>query len=360
VSRSPLALDVGQTPAARWDDWVLRSPGGHYRQTTGWAYVKAAAGWEALRVQLHSSGAPVAGCQLLVKRLALGRGVAYVPRGPLLDSHDPEDCDAMLSEMLRVARRRGVVYVKLQPPVDRGDLSALLRRRGMVESGIQTAPAATVRVEVGPDRDEEDLFKSMRSTTRRRVRQAEKHGVVVRDGGAPDLPALQALLEATGRRQGFDPYPAEYHRRLWEAFASQGQARLLVAEHDGVPLSMAFLIAFGDTVIYKIGAWGGDKGSPPGPNELMHWTAIRWAHEAGYRYYDFDGIPLDVARRVVQGGEPPTGGLPFFKLGFGGEAVLYPGTYDQALAPVAQRALGRFIPRAERNERVRRYFLARG
>jgi lipid II:glycine glycyltransferase (peptidoglycan interpeptide bridge formation enzyme) len=340
-------LDLAQPPG-EWDAWVAATPGGHYRQTCGWAHVKAAAGWEAVRVLLRSRGEPIAGCQLLVKRLPLGRNVAYVPRGPLLGTRDPELCAAMLSAIRSVAREKRIVYLKIQPPVDRQDLPALLRRCGMIASQIQTAPAASVRVDVGPERDVDGLFKAMRSTARRRVRQAEKRGVVIRAGGAADLPALQDLLESTGRRQGFDPYPAEYHRRLWEAFAPKGQARLLVCEHDGIALSMAFLIAFGDTVIYKIGAWGGQKGSPPGSNELMHWTAIRWAHEAGFQFYDFDGIPVDVARHVIGGGEPPTEGLPFFKLGFGGEAVMYPGTYDQLVGRFAGPALGRFIPRAER------------
>jgi peptidoglycan pentaglycine glycine transferase (the first glycine) len=359
TTTSEFEVDLAQPPT-EWDQCVARAPGGHYRQTTGWAHVKAAAGWQPTRVLLRAAGTPMAGCQLLVKRLPLGRKVAYMPRGPVLASRDPDLCDALLTAVRRVARAERIVYLKLQPPVDRDDLSGLLLRRGMVPSRIHTAPAASVRVDVGPERDIDDLFGAMRSTARRRVRQAEKCGVVVRDGDADDLPVLQRLLEATGRRQGFDPYPAEYHRRLWEAFAPRGQARLFVAEHEGIALSMAFLIAFGDTVIYKIGAWSGSKGSPPGPNELMHWTAIRWAHDAGYRYYDFDGIPVDVARRVIDGGDPPTSGLPFFKLGFGGDPVLYPGTYDQVLSPVAGRALGRLIPRAERLQAVHRHFTARG
>jgi peptidoglycan pentaglycine glycine transferase (the first glycine) len=355
---SGFEVDLAQPPR-EWDECVAGAPGGHYRQTTGWAHVKAAAGWKATRVLLRRAGVPIAGCQLLVKSLPLGRKVAYMPRGPVLATRDPELCDALLGAVRRVARAQHIVYLKLQPPVDRYDLPPLLLRRGMVPSQIHTAPAASVRVDVGPDRDVNDLFKGMRSTARRRVRQAEKRGVVIRDGTANDLPVLQELLEATGRRQGFVPYPAEYHRRLWESFAPQGQARLLVAEYEGVALSMAFLIAFGDTVIYKIGAWGGLDGAPPGPNELMHWTAIRWAHDAGFRYYDFDGIPLDVARNVMDGGDPPTKGLPFFKLGFGGDPVIYPGTYDQVLNRVAGPGLGHLIPRAERLEHVRRHFMAR-
>ena len=201
-------------------------------------------------------------------------------------------------------------------------------------------------VDVGPDRNEDDLFRAMRATTRRRVRQARKQGVTVRTGRAADLPALQSIIEATARRQGFRPYPADYYRRLWDLFGAAGQARLLIAEHRDVPLSAMLLIAFGDTVIYKIGGWAGVTGSPPGASELMHWTAITWAHDAGYRHYDFEGIPIDVARAVRNGnpGNPPAQGVAFFKLGFGGDPVLYPGTYDLLPEGLTGRAFGYILP----------------
>ena len=165
-------------------------------------------------------------------------------------------------------------------------------------STLDTAPSASVVVDVGPDRDEDDIFRAMRATTRRRVRQARREGICVRWGGANDLPALQAIIEATARRQGFRPYPADYYRRLWDIFGASGHARLLIAEHEGVPLSGMLLIAFGNTVIYKIGGWAGVAGSPHGSSELMRWTAIAWAHDAGYRHYDFEGIPINIARAV--------------------------------------------------------------
>jgi lipid II:glycine glycyltransferase (peptidoglycan interpeptide bridge formation enzyme) len=179
-------------------------------------------------------------------------------------------------------------------------------------------------------------------------RQARRHGVTVRAGTADDLPVLQASIEATARGQGFAPYPADYYRRLWAVFGHPGQARLLIAEHEDRPLSAALLIAFGDTVLYKIGGWRDVENSPPGANELMHWTGISWAHHAGYRHYDFEGIPLEVAQAVRDGDAAAGRGVAFFKLGFGGDAVIYPGTYDLLPPGPAGRALRHLLPRVER------------
>jgi len=276
----------------------------------------------------------------------LGR-IGYVPRGPVLAARDADLADAILAALRDQARRQRIALVKIQPPVDRDDLPALLELRGLTPSKLQTAPAASVVVDVGPERDEDDIFRAMRATTRRRVRQARKLGVTVRAGGAEDLPVLQAILEATARRQRFAPYPPDYYQRLWDIFGASGHVRLLIAEHQSLALSAVLLIAFGDTVIYKIGGWIGAAGSPPGANELMHWTAIAWAHEAGYRHYDFEGIPVAVAQALRRGSLADPQGVAFFKLGFGGDPVLYPGTYDLLRGGLTGRALKRVLPRAE-------------
>jgi lipid II:glycine glycyltransferase (peptidoglycan interpeptide bridge formation enzyme) len=335
-------------PDPEWDDWVAATPGGHHLQTSGWGYVKAGAGWHARRILLRDHGELVGGAQLLTRKVPVVGAIGYVPRGPLLASRDPYLLDALLDALRDQARRRRMAVVKIQPPVDRADLPALLEARGLIPSTLHTAPMASAVVRVGPDRTEDEIFQALRATTRRRVRQARKRGVTVHAGTGDDLPVLQAAIEATARRQGFAPYPADYYRRLWAVFGAPGHARLLIAEHDGTPLSAALLIAFGDTVLYKIGGWRDVEGSPPGANELLHWTGITWAHHAGHRHYDFEGIPLQVAQAARTGDTTTARGVAFFKLGFGGDAMVYPGTYDLLPGGLAGRALRRALPRAER------------
>jgi lipid II:glycine glycyltransferase (peptidoglycan interpeptide bridge formation enzyme) len=348
---SDLVLDVEVREGSsdpEWDDWVAAVPGGHHLQTSGWGNVKAGAGWRPLRILLRDHGGLVGGCQLLTRELPVLGAIGYVPRGPLLASRDPALLDALLGAVRDQARQRRTALVKIQPPVDRADLPALLEARGLIPSTLHTAPVASVVVRLGPDRTEDEIFRALRATTRRRVRQARKHGVAVRAGTGGDLPVLQAAIRATARRQRFAPYPADYYRRLWAVFGAHGQARLLIAEHEGRPLSAALLIAFGDTVLYKIGGWRDVEGSPPGANELMHWTGISWAHHAGYRRYDFEGIPLDVARAARVGDTTAARGVAFFKLGFGGDPVEYPGAYDLLPEGPAGRVLRYLLPRAER------------
>ncbi len=334
-----------------WDAFVAATPGGHHVQTSGWAYVKDLAGWGATRVILRAEDEIVGGAQILFRDLPVSRRVAYVPRGPILASRDPELLDELLAAMRDVARRERVLLMKVQPPVDRDDMPELLRQRGFVPSELQTAPIASVRVEVGNDRDDAALLAAFSGSARRNVRHAIKKGLTTRGGTEADLAILESMLEATAQRQGFTPYPAAYYRRLWEAFAPTDEVHLVIVETaEGVPASAMLLVAVGDTALDKIAGWSGD--SPPGANELLHYGAICWAREKGLRYYDLEGIPLDVAQTVLDGNPVPNTGVAAFKLRLGGEPVIYPGAHDAFFGRVLGPAARRLAPHAERSRKL--------
>ena len=66
---------------AAWDAFVEASDPGSYLQLSGWARVKAANGWTAVRLRDEASGV---GAQVLVRRpRPLPWGFAYAPRGPV-------------------------------------------------------------------------------------------------------------------------------------------------------------------------------------------------------------------------------------------------------------------------------------
>jgi lipid II:glycine glycyltransferase (peptidoglycan interpeptide bridge formation enzyme) len=331
-----------------WDVFVERTPGGHHLQTALWAQVKSVVGLRGVRLLLRAGDRIIGGCQLLVRRVPLVGAIAYVPRGPLVIGSDPHLIDVLFDGLGRLAAAERIVYLKVQPPTDRDDMTGVLEGRGFVATTLEAAPVATVRVELR-DRTDEDLLGAMRATTRRYVRKAERNGVVVRDGIEADLPILQSLLEATAQRQGFSAYSAAYHRRMWQSFAPGGHVRLLIAEHEGIVLSCALLIAFGDSVIYKVGAWKGTT-STLRPNELLHWTAMRWARDQGHEYYDFEGIGADAAAALRAGRPLPEelSGVTYFKLGFGGMPTLFPSAYDGAYGRVVGPAVVRMAPRLER------------
>jgi lipid II:glycine glycyltransferase (peptidoglycan interpeptide bridge formation enzyme) len=311
-----------------WDTFVDRAPGGTHLQTTAWATVKATAGWRATRVVVSRDGAVVGGCQILLRALPLVGSVGYVPRGPLFEGDDPARLPMVLDALARVAAEERMAYLKVQPPPGGEGLVPALRDRGFAPSTLEAAPTATVRIAL--DRPEADILARMRKSVRNNIAGGVRKGVTIREGDEHDLPVLAELVAATSERQGFAPYPPGYYAAIWRSFHPGGRVKLFLAEHDRRVLSALLLVGYGDSVVYKMGGWSGARHDIH-PNELAHWTAIRWARDHGYRYYDLEGIDLPTARTIAGGEVVPRGemsGLTSFKLGFGGDVVVFPGAHD--------------------------------
>lgn len=320
---------VGSEPDPEWDAFLERTPGGHHAQTSLWAEVKGALGWEAARVVVREHDRVVGGVQVLMRPVGRFGAVAFAPRGPVLATADPELLDAVLEAVMALGRARRIRYVKLQPPVDRPDLVDALEARGWTVSTVEAAPSATVRVSL--DRPEADILAGMRRSTRRGARQSVERGLEIRVGHADDLTQLHRMIDATAVRQGFHRYPIEYYEAMWRVFADR--ALLLLGEMDGELLAAHLYLAFNESVTAKAGGWSGATRAGVRPNAALDWAAMRWGRERGLKTFDFDGISPAVARAIAAGHdipEPERGGVAEYKLGFGGYTSVLPPALDNS------------------------------
>lgn len=329
-----------------WDRFVEAAPGGTYQQTSMWAQVKSVAGWRPVRIALCAGGVLVAGCQVLIRQVPPLGAVGYISRGPLVAEGGGTALAMVLDALQGLARGERLRYLKLQPPPDSTDIAGALRKWHFVPGRLDPAPRMTVRVDL--DRPPETILAAMRPRTRTYIRQALRRGGVIREGGGHELAVFCDLVEATSRRKGYSPYPRHYYEQIWRSFP--GHVLLLLAEYEGEILSSTLLLAFGNTVSYKMGGWSGHH-CDIRPNELLHWTGMQWARDHGYRYYDFEGINPAVGEAILSGGETaniPIPGITHFKLGLGGDVTRFPGCYDYIRQPLLRVALPWVAPRLER------------
>jgi lipid II:glycine glycyltransferase (peptidoglycan interpeptide bridge formation enzyme) len=327
----PYQVELSQAAVDEaWDGFLAETPGGHHLQTSLWARTKAPLGWRVARAVVRRGDRIVAGAQLLHRPISILGSVGYVSRGPLLAFDEPALREAMLRSLRDLARVHRIQYLMVQPPLGGESFVDELVRRGCRPAAelLEPHPSATVMVDLAPEPDE--LLASMKKTTRYNVRKGQRNGATIREGSDADLAVFHRLLAATGERQSFGIPSQAYFADMWRIMAPAGHLKLFLAEYEGEVVSAGLMVAFGDTVTYKRGAWSGRHGDRH-PNELMHWTVMQWAKEQGYRYYDFDGIEAEVAQVVLRDGALPAN-LPrtvtTFKLGFGGKVVLSPGGYE--------------------------------
>lgn len=334
----------GETGQPEWDRFVSENHG-HHAQTSTWANVKGSLGWRGIRLVVRDGERIVGGAQVLARDVGpLGR-IGTCAHGPIAVGDDPKLFEVLHEGLLELGRNESIRYLKVQPPQGRDDLAASLRERRWTPSALSAAPSATVRVNLSDP--EEQILARMRQSTRNTIRQGTKRGLVLREGGIDDFPAYHRVIEATGKRQGFTPYPPEYFELLWEEFSARDGACLMLAELDDDVLSVTLVIACGETATCKLGGWSGQK-SRVSPNQPMHFAVMRWAKENGIRYYDFDGIDRETAVAVLEDGPMPEGhknSVAAFKLGFGCEAVLMPETLDIGPGPVLRPVVRVAAPR---------------
>ncbi len=323
-----------------WDTFLAQCPGGHHEQTSLWGEVKGIYGWRTLRIVVSSGNQIVGGAQLATRSLGRWVRIGYIAHGPVTVSDDPKLADFILAQLDHAAISEKLTYLVVVPPYDGRVFEPGLVRLGFRQKPDHLPPGgvmtATLLLDLSAGLD--SLMARMRMTTRHHLRRAARKGVTVREGTGPDVETFRQLMWALCKRRGTSPTPPQkdFFEHLWRIFQPSGFIRLFIAELEGRVISAALTFPFGETVrVWKVG-WAGDH-AKSFPNEMLYWEIIRWSKSNGYRFFDFVEIENGVAR-TLQLGEPvdwpSVSGTTFFKIGFGGSAVLLPQPYYRIYHPL--------------------------
>lgn len=312
----------------QWDALVASSGYPDVSQLSGWAQVRAGAGYRPLYVLAESEGRVVGGAQVFLRRLPVLGTVGYLPYGPLFSSEAlrPSVRAALCGALERLVRPP-VRMLLVQPPEGCADVSAELLRRGFRRSEAGIAPAASLRIDL--NRTEEELRKQLSRRLRSWTRQWPQRGVKVRVGSAADIPTVAALAANTGAYQGFTSFSPAYLRSLYEALDPGGHVLILVAEVESRPVAVELLTACGG--VLKSRLTGIDRSDPAAlglnVSAAVIWEAIRWGRRYGCRWFDFGGLGAATADQLLSGESITRASLPGpdqFKLGFGPQPFRYP------------------------------------
>ncbi len=302
-----------------WNAAVKNAPRADLLQSWEWGEFKRLGGWEPQRVMALLDGQPVAGAQLLSRRV-VGVPSLYAPRGPWWRDDDSGlvGREALVG-WLRQQRPAGAPFLRVDPPI--ADLGAL-SRFGFRVAPRQVQPRATIVVDLSPDA--EKLLAAFNSRVRYNARHALKKGVEVSEGGIEDARAFWELLSATAERKGFVERDLSYFTGLMQVFGDD--ARILLARYNGAIVYGALIVVFGSSAYYLYGGSGGDRSVKP--SELGQYRAMLWAKSRGAMRYDMWGIPYQPSE------DNPLYSVYTFKSGFGGVEERYIGALDLPLAPL--------------------------
>lgn len=302
-----------------WDNAVNAAPRADLLQSWEWGEFKRAGGWSPLRLLITLGGEPVAGAQLLARRV-MGAQSLYAPRGPWW--HDDARGEAGLAALLAWIRRERPAhapFLRADPLLTSAEPLLAL---GFRPAPRQIQPRATITVDLTPGDDA--ILAAFNSRVRYNVRHALKKGVAVSEGGVEDARAFWDLLNATATRKGFVERDLSYFTGLMESFGEN--ARIFLAHYEGAVVYGALIVVFGQTAYYLYGGSGGDRSVKP--SELGQYRAMLWAKGRGATRYDMWGIPYSPTP------DNPLYTVYTFKSGFGGQEFRYAGALDLPLTPL--------------------------
>ena len=359
-----IPAEHAEMDAPTWNGLLAGFPGAHILQTWEWAQVKSKFGWEPLPTVWHDrQGSPAAAAMVLARSVSIGRispglRVMYVPKGPVLcDWHDDGLRLQVLSDLRALARRRGAIFIKIDPDVRVGtgepdetaqekelvvddplgeQVIADLRRRGWSFSKEQIQYRNTVAIDL--TLTEEELLARMKQKTRYNVRLAHRRGVRVRAGGMEDFELLYRMYAETSVRDGFVIRDEAYYRAVWGTFIDAKMAEALIAEVEDEPAAAVVIFRFAGKAWYLYGMSRLSHREKM-PNYLLQWEAMRRAKAAGCLSYDLWGAP-DVFDE-----HDPMWGVYRFKDGFNGQILRHIGAWDLPVRPVYYRLYTQILPR---------------
>jgi lipid II:glycine glycyltransferase (peptidoglycan interpeptide bridge formation enzyme) len=323
-----------------WDALVEETKG-DLVQTTRWAESRQRLGFRAYHITIATAGWQLlGGCLIYIKRVAPACRVASIPRGPLMFASGATAASAVVRGIVACARRAGVRVLVIQPPEATPVLDEALTEIGFRPGVPSVAPEATIRLDLS--RSDEELLCAMSTMRRQNLRKALRSGLEVCQDD--DVGLSHRLHVATAQRQGFVPATRENLRAQWDLLAHHASCAMFIARYQGVAAAGIWVTRFAGTVTSKLAGWDASSAAPPHASDAVHWAAIHWARTNCDRTYDLGGFDRRSAECLISRGPMPDDfhrSPSFYKLGFGGTAVLLPRARFLLLPTLTDLALGR-------------------
>lgn len=347
---------------------------GSFLQTPAWGAVKS--DWRSESLGWFEGDSLVGAGLVLYRAIPrLGRSLAYLPEGPVLD-WERYGADAVTAPLLAHLRRQRCFTVKMGPPVVARRWKARTVKDAIAAAGVQRLSEVPADDESSAATDlanrlratgwrqqassagfgdfqpryvfcvplegrtTDEVFAGFNQLWRRNVRKAEKAGVEVSQGSAADLAAFHEIYVETAARDGFRPRPLGYFENMWQVMRAEDpdRIRLYLARHEGRLLAATTWVRVGRHVWYSYGA-STTEGRELRPSNAIQWQMIQDAHAAGASVYDLRGISDTLDE------DDPLFGLIQFKLGTGGEVVEYVGEWDYPLNRLLHKAFTYYLGR---------------
>jgi len=273
-----------------------------FLQSWLWGNFQQKLGRKIWRLAIRENGKIIVQALIIKNQLPLGFSYLYCPRGPLFqDNYNKEGLELLINKIKYIAIKEKAFFFRIEP-LEKIDFIFLNRKIPSIQ------PNQTTIMDLSLPEDE--IFKKMHSKTRYNIHLAKRKGVTIHE--SDDIECFWDLLKRTTKRENFKSYSFVYYKKLLDCTFT----KLYIAKYKNKILAAHLIIFFNQTAFYVHGGSSREFRQVMAPH-LLHWHIIKEAKNMGCNFYDFWGVD-----------EKKWPGFTKFKMSFGGEKVVYPGTFD--------------------------------
>lgn len=279
---------------ARWAALVERHPSASVFHTTGWLEaIRRTYGYDPVAFTTSSPADELKNGLLFcrVRSWLTGSRMVSLPFSdhcePLCDSGEFE---LLVRHLQSTLDPKDCKYLELRP-VD-GRFS-----RGAEAAGFHIKDKHLLhRIDLRSSED--DLFQSFdKDSIQRRVRHAERAGLVERAGRSEELlKDFYRLCVLTRQRQHLPPQPYEWFQNVLQCMGEGADIR--TAYKDEIPVASILTLRFRSTVYYKSGC-SDARFNHLGATPFLLWRAIRDAKSQGVTEFDLGRTEMDNAGLIA-------------------------------------------------------------
>lgn len=230
-------------------------------------------------------------------------------------------------------------FIRLEPNTDESyqHLQEFAKKNHFsLASTFAVQPRQTSIIDL--DKSYEEIIQEMKPKHRYNIRVAEKHGVqieIISQNCSESFERFWHLLEQTANRHDFRTHSKEYYRLMTDELQKDDMIHFAFASKDGIDCASLILITYEKTATYLHGGSTTEFKELMAPY-LLHAEVIKFAQSKKLTHYDLWGTDLvwNPEKKAWQlKPDSSSSGTSRFKLGFNGEIVTYPGTFDLILKP---------------------------
>ena len=301
---------INLTNKQQLNNFVGGQPHAQFLQSWQWGEFQEKVSGQVWRLGVLDNNELVASAKVITKNLPMGKKYFYCGRGPVVavGADERQAVEPLFKEIEKLAGQAGIMFLRFDPLKQ----STITNYQLSIVKTLDVQPSKTLILDLA--QTEAELLKQMRQKTRYNINLAEKKGVSVVAADKTRFEEFWSLLDQTAGRDKFRLHGRNYYRAMLEI--NDNPVKLFFAQYQNRPIATALVCFFGDTATYLHGGSASEERNVMA-SYLLQWHNIKLAKQLGYKYYDWHGID-----------EVKWPGVTRFKIGFGGQVINYPGTFD--------------------------------